>query len=174
MAWGAWNCYPDVTEAFTYMALNPYAQLSVDAQHFRQLEYFTVILYDKTSHLENVDEARKELFCQKNKTMQIISPAQNALLQHSKRAADQAALWTTSDLSEQHAPSPEGWGWELDSDSLSYIPVWNTLPIASKACNELVRCGCKSERGCSDRCGCKKAGWRCTELCSCHCHNWNT
>ena len=105
MAWGAWNCYPDVTEALTYMALNPYAQLSVDAQHFRQLEYFTVILYDKTSHLENVDEARKYLFCQNNKTMQTIPPTQNALLQHSKRAAYQAALWTTS---EQHAPSPEG------------------------------------------------------------------
>ena len=105
MAWGAWNCYPDVTEALTYMALNPYAQLSVDAQHFRQLEYFTVILYDKTSHLENVDEARKYLFCQNNKTMQTIPPTQNALLLHSKRAAYQAALWTTS---EQHAPSPEG------------------------------------------------------------------
>ena len=129
MAWAAWNCYPDVTEAFTYMALNPYAQLSVDAQHFRQLEHFTVILYDKTSHLENVDEARKELFCQNNKTMQTIPPTQNAVLQHSKRAAYQAALSTTSDLSEQHA---EGWGWELDSGSLSYIPVWNTLPVASK------------------------------------------
>ena len=43
--------------------------------------------------------------------MQAIPPTQNALLQHSKRAAYQAALWTTSDLSEQHAPSPEGRGW---------------------------------------------------------------
>ena len=36
-----------------------------------------------------------------------------------KRVAYQAAIWTTSKLSEQHAPSPEGWGWELDSDSLT-------------------------------------------------------
>ena len=53
--------------------------------------------------------------------MQTIPPTQNILIQHSKRAAYQAALWTTSRLSDQHAPSLEGWGWELDSDSLTYL-----------------------------------------------------
>ena len=56
-----------------------------------------------------------------------------------------------SELSEQCEPSLEGWGWELDSDSRSYIPAWKTLHVASNAYKELGRCGSKSARGCSDR-----------------------
>ena len=37
--------------------------------------------------------------------------------------------------------SPEGEG-------KSWVPVWLTIPVASKACSEFVKCGCKSERGC--------------------------
>ena len=57
----------------------------------------------------------------KNRKMQTIPPIQNALIQHSKRVAYQAALWTTSQLGEQHVPSPEGWGSEVDCDSLTYL-----------------------------------------------------
>ena len=44
----------------------------MDAQHFQLLEHFTVILYDKASNLESVNEAQRELFCQKNNTMEHI------------------------------------------------------------------------------------------------------
>ncbi|KAK3880452.1 hypothetical protein Pcinc_015054 [Petrolisthes cinctipes] len=64
------------------MALNPYTEIAVGTQHFQLLERFTVILYDKTSALEHVDETRKELFCQKGKTMEALPPTQDALLQH--------------------------------------------------------------------------------------------
>ena len=99
-AWEAWKCYPDVTRAFTYMALNPYTKVDADVPHFQLLEHFTVILYDKTSDLEHVDEARKALYCQKGKTMDTIPPTQDALLQHSKRVANQAGIWSTSEQSE--------------------------------------------------------------------------
>ena len=46
--------------------------LPMNAQHFQLLECFTVILYDKTSNLESVNEVWRELFCQKNKTMEHI------------------------------------------------------------------------------------------------------
>ena len=166
-AWEAWNCFQDVTRAFTYMALHPYAEIDVGTENFQLLERFTVILYDKTSDLQHVDEARK-LFCQKEKTMERLPPTQDALLQHLKRVAYQAGIWCTSEQSEQHAPTPEGWGWTLDEDS-QWAPVWNTLPVVSKACSELVKCGCKSQSGCGARCACRKAHWKCTELCSCHC-----
>lgn len=52
---------------------------------------------------------------------------------------------------------PEGHGWTLDSNSQSWRPVWITLPLSSKACSELVKCGCKSINGCGTRCSCKKA-----------------
>ena len=167
-AWEAWNCYPDVTQAFTYIALHPYSRINVDTSHFQLLERFTVILYEKTSELQHVDEARKEQFCQKGKTMERLPPTQDALLQHTKRAVYQAGIWCTSELSEQHIPTPEDWGWSLDEEK-NWIPVWNTLPIAAKACSELVKCSCRSQNGCGSRCACKKAGWRCTELCNCHC-----
>ena len=112
--------------------------------------------YDKASELQHVDEARKELFCQKGKTMEQLSPTQDALLQHLKRVAYLAGIWCTSEQTEQHAPAPEGWGWTLQNDSQSWAPVWNVLPVASKACSELVECSCKSQRGCTTRCACRK------------------
>jgi len=55
---------------------------------------------------------------------------------------------------------------ELNDEIWSWTPVWtNLLPLASKACTELIEYGCKSRNGCGARCGCKKANWSCTELC---------
>lgn len=170
-AWEAWNCYPQVTHAFTYMALHPYTELDIDNENFKLLERFTVILYDKNCELDNVNEARKELFCQKSKSMEKLPPTKDALLQHSKRAAYQAGVWCTSEHSQQHTPNPEGWGWTQKLGSASWVPLWNILPIASKACTELVKCNCKSQRGCTGRCACKTARWNCTELCKCQCLN---
>ncbi len=52
LAWETWKCYPDVTEAFTHMALNPYIQLDNGSRYFQLLEHFIVVLYNKTSELE--------------------------------------------------------------------------------------------------------------------------
>ena len=81
--------------------------------------------------------------------MEKIPPTKAALLQHSKRAAYQAGVWTTSELTKQDMPSSEGWGGRWDNKILSWTPVWTTLPHASKACTELIKCGCKSKNGCS-------------------------
>ena len=76
--------------------------------------------------------------------MENISPTQEALLQHAKHATYQAGIWATSDQVQQHAPSAEGYGWTWDTEAKTWLPVWSRLPIAAKACSELVRCGCKS------------------------------
>ena len=55
-AWIAWNSYPEVTQAFNYIAANPHTPVTTDAQHFQCLERYTVVLYDKTSDLESVNE----------------------------------------------------------------------------------------------------------------------
>ena len=78
------------------MALNPYVQLNNSFQYFQILELFTVLLYNKTSGLESFDGAKMELFCHGNKTMKKIPPTETALLQHSKRVAYQAGVWTTT------------------------------------------------------------------------------
>ena len=74
------------------MALHPHTKVDVDAEYFQLLEHFTIVMYDKTSSLERVDEARKEFFCQKGKTMERLPPTQDALLQHMKRVAYQAGI----------------------------------------------------------------------------------
>ena len=168
VSWEAWKCYGEVTHAFSYMALNPFAKIDIHTSHFKVLEHFTVILYDKTSDLEHVNEARKVLFCQKERTMEKLPPTQDALLQHTKRVAFQAGIWCSSNQTMLNAPPPEGWGWTITEEKI-WTPVWNTLPLTSKACSELVKCACKSISGCGTRCVCKKAGWNCTELCKCHC-----
>ena len=68
-------------------------------------------------------------------------------LQHCKRVAYQAGIWTTSELVQQQTPTLEGHGWTFDSNSLSWLPVWSTLPLSSKACSELMKCSCKNVKG---------------------------
>ncbi len=93
-----------MTYAFTRISLRLYTAVEVDAQDFQLLECFSVVLYDKASDLEHVDEVRKELVCQKGITMETLPPTQDALLQHCKRVVYQSGIWCTSDQSEQHAP----------------------------------------------------------------------
>ena len=103
--------------------------------------------------------------------MSKIPPTKAALLQHSIHTAYQAGVWTTSELTKHDRPSPEDWTWSWDNEILSWTPVWAILPIACKACAELIKWDCKSNNGCGARCGCKKANWSCTELCGCNCMN---
>ena len=139
-------------------------------QHAEKLlERFVVIMYSRTSSLESVDEARMELFCQNSRTMENLPPTRAALYQHSLRSIYQASIWTTSELSQQNRPSPTSWGWSWDDSTKAWTPVWTTLQVANQACLELVKCNCRSSKGCGGRCGCRKANFNCTELCKCHC-----
>lgn len=98
-------------------------------------------MYDTSCQLDNVNEARKEQFCQKSKEK--LPPTKDTLRQHSKRAVYQAGVWRTCEHSQHHAPNPEGWDGTQKVDSLSLlVPEFNILPIASKACTELVECNC--------------------------------
>jgi hypothetical protein len=170
-AWGAWLSYPEVTQAFNFIARNPFTMVNFDSDHFQTLERFVVILYDKTSAIEVVNEARMELFCHKARSMEKIPPTRHALIEHTKRATFQAGIWTTCHLHQQQTPPAEEWGWEEDKDTQSLVPVWTTLPMATEACSDFVKCGCKSTgtTGCKGKCSCVKAQRKCTGLCKCSC-----
>ena len=43
--WEVCRCYDDVTHAFTYMPLHPFADVNIHCTHFQVLEQFTVFLY---------------------------------------------------------------------------------------------------------------------------------
>ena len=137
-AWEAWKSFPDVTLAFLHFQNNDFAQFSVESNYFKLLERFCVVMYDKTSSQDySVIEARREMFCQKNRTMETIPPAQDDLIHDTRRAAYQSAIWTTSDRVNQDILSPEGYVWTMDKNSNSWLPVWTMIPVASKGISQM-------------------------------------
>ncbi len=93
--WQAWLANEEITETFAYLSSHPFEQLEIDSDHFWKIERLIVIIYNRTSHLSCVNEARKEIFCQKSHSIDRIPPTKDALLQHIRRALYQAGLWTT-------------------------------------------------------------------------------
>ena len=69
--------------------MHPFQPLGEDSVFFSLLERFVVIMYNKTSNLEHVDQARLELFCQRNRGMENLPSTRAALLQHSLRSVYQ-------------------------------------------------------------------------------------
>ena len=60
-AWRAWQVYDDATDAFVYLANHPFALLDINSEQFQQLERLTVVLYDTSSPLTSLNEARKKI-----------------------------------------------------------------------------------------------------------------
>ena len=64
-AWKAWQAFAEVTDTFVYISLHHFKILSVDSIHFKTIERFVVVLYDRTSPLISVNDTRGELFCKR-------------------------------------------------------------------------------------------------------------
>ena len=72
-------------------------------------------------------------------------PTREAPRQHIRRTAYQAGYcWGQMMVVAAELPSPSEWGW-MKSDT-GWDVCWATLPEATKACRQLLRCGCK--KGC--------------------------
>lgn len=138
-----------MTEAF-----NELMQMQGDVSELSKslLERFVVLMYDRTSDIMEVNEARKQLFTQKSRALENIPPTKAALEQHIKRATYQANVWSKALVPDPELPSPSDWGWV--KEVTGWQPLWTTLPEASQSCYELIHCGCK--KGCTMRCKCKK------------------
>ena len=160
-AWDVWRSSEDFRALFSRLSLTP-AEISDD--DMKILERYVVLMYKRTSDLQSVNEARKQLFAYGNWHIENIPPTKAALLQHVKRAAFQAGhVWGQSLVVNARTPSPADWGWEGVGDT--WFPTWSHLSEASKSCRELIKCACKGNF--TGRCKCKKANLPCTQLCSC-------
>ena len=104
------------------------------ASVFSQIERYVVITYNRTSNLDNVNDARLELFTMNGRNIENIPPTQAALNQQVLRTSFQSGVWVKAIEYEQRIPSPDGWGWKLEDSNL--IPLWTTLP---KAANTMHR-----------------------------------
>ena len=58
------------------LADNLYYHLDTEDPNFKLLERFNVVLYYKTCNGTSADEARKEMFSKKNRTLENIPPTQ--------------------------------------------------------------------------------------------------
>ena len=161
-AWDAWTAFPEVNKALKEMnTLEKFEDLSQVSLSL--VERFVVLIYDKTSTMFSVNQARKELFCRKQRSISNLPPTSAALHQHIKRSCLQLFVWNQCLTLNPSVRPPDEWGWKHVSDG--WEPHWSILPEASKSCRELIRCGCQS--GCVHNCKCAKAGLPCTLLCFC-------
>ena len=80
--WKVWKSFPEVTSAFLFIAENPFKAVDITSPHFMTVERFTVILYDKISDCQYLNESKKELFCKKNRSLEDLPPTQDPLAQH--------------------------------------------------------------------------------------------
>ena len=79
-AWDTWNSFPEVTPALKALFTLPDLQ-TVD-NVFPAIEWFIILLYERTSSQESVNEAREYLYTCKNRQIEYLPPTSNALYQH--------------------------------------------------------------------------------------------
>ena len=92
-----------VTEAFCSLGSTP----QKIEPYFELIEHFIVLLYDCTTIHTSVNQARKEVFAQKERTIDLIPPTQAALIQDVKRATYQPGYcWSQSCIAAPEMPSP--------------------------------------------------------------------
>lgn len=68
-AWKAWEVNPQVTPTLEHISRNPFEAISINSESFKSLERMTIIMYDKSSPLESVNEARMSLFTKRKETL---------------------------------------------------------------------------------------------------------
>ena len=128
-----------------------------------------VTMYDRSSSVATVNEARIYLFARKQKSYTLIPPTQAALLQHSKCAAYTAGcVWSQSMVSQPQPHNPADWGWIRQNET--WARCWTALPPIASSCQELTKCGCRKE--CCGSCKCFKYGLTCTAHCNCVCKDY--
>ena len=160
-AWITWNSFPELIEALLSLSFTPH---SIPEDTMKIIERFVIFTYDKISRCTDIDKARRKMFAKRLKAEQI-PPTFDALELHLRREIYQGGcVWAQALLTQPVLPSPTGWGWTKDDNGV-YVPKWTTLPLAAKACYELLCCGCK--KGCRKNCRCKRANLECTGLCHC-------
>ena len=78
--WATWRAFLQVTDAFIELERMPSA---VSEESMSWLERFVVLMYDNTYDTEKND-ARKQLFAHKGRTVENIPPTQAAVKQYIK------------------------------------------------------------------------------------------
>ena len=92
--------------------MNPF-QIMEESPNFDVVQRFVINMYSKSSPLTDVNDARMEIFCQKNQSMENLPPTKDALLQHTRRSIYQTGIWAMSFLSAPLIPAAQEFGWMM-------------------------------------------------------------
>ena len=161
--WQTWNVCPDVTDVFQKLSIYPPV---LNDNDIGIIQMYVVSLYDRSSPVASVDEARFDMFARKQRSFDAIPPTKASLIQHTKRAAYQAGcIWAQALTCSMEEINPSDWGWTLKDNV--WTVCWSELPPIAESCKQLTKCGCKQD--CRGRCKCFKLSLPCTALCSCQC-----
>ena len=162
-AWQTWDVCPDVTDVFSKLSKYP----PVTSEHDQTvLEMFVIMIYDRSSPTASIDDARLNFSARKQRSYESIPPTRGALIEHTKHAVYQAeCIWGQAMICNMENESPGDWGWKKNCDM--WMIIWTKLPPIAESCQQLTKCGCKTE--CLGRCKCFQLSLPCTALCSCNC-----
>ena len=128
-----------------------------------KLESYVCCLYGMEMET-SVNNLRYVMFKGGKYGEETLPPNQDSLLQHIKRVNYECFIRRRCCEAHIGAPSPVGNGW-IEEDGCLCIE-WITIPPAPASILENVNCSCS--KGCtSRRCGCIRAGVKCTEVCKC-------
>ena len=108
-AWQTWDISPEATLVFSKLSQNP---PTIEDDDMKILDKLVVLMYDRSSTADGVDEARLDLSARKQRPYEAIPPTRT-VLQHTKRAAYQAGcVWAQAILRQPEAENLADWGWE--------------------------------------------------------------
>ena len=147
-------------EAFMSLGM----EWSVSKSMFDTMQAFTCCLYSLNTSITCVNRMRYEIFRAKQGGISSaqLPPCKDALMQHTKRANYQAAIWRRSLQRFPDVPDPTDHGWELINGNLTIR--WLTLPPAPDVILSLLYCKCT--RSCNaETCPCVQNGISCTPAC---------
>ena len=156
-----WQENPKFTVAFQSLST---PSPDIPPYMMKLLEEFVVLMYSAVpTNITTVNRARYELFHYAGKEFDALSPTQDALKLHARRAAFTGGhIWGQALRKAPSLPSPTQWGYEMKSEILQ--PTWISLPTLSK--KYLKICHCK-KKSVSHQCVCATNRVCCTTLCTC-------
>jgi len=114
-AWQTWEVCDEASDLFS--KLSQYPPTVVYDDELKILEKCVVMMYDRSSVAEGVNDARFDMFARKQRAYKAIPPTQAALLQHFKSVNSAPAEWGTKE--EDH--------WQI---------FWIKLPPIAESCQQ--------------------------------------
>ncbi|GBN41199.1 hypothetical protein AVEN_170161-1 [Araneus ventricosus] len=122
---------------------------------------FLLAMYGAPNKIDSIDKYRYLSFVKNtrnNKRVKLscLPPTSAAAYQHLCRVYYQVQVCLCNEL------DPENWGWILKDNSLE--PIQTLLPPPPEKLLNTIFCNCK--KGCNYKCGCKKVGLFCSQVCN--------